>query len=148
MANDCLKSKIADLVNESTPNQYYVYDSELEDIMILAEVNREDYLYFYIKAKLEDGTRSKNFRGKDQYLKAVKYFEGKFKGIKDRWIDGDNLEEFQRYIDPPFNYSVEEAIKQTWSAKMAMSLGYNAIKVVDSAKRGNKYTSIEIVYLK
>jgi hypothetical protein len=143
------------LVDRSTSTLYAVIDRANQDFEVHGRLNSEGSLSFAIRTVSSDGrVRSAALRGAEQFVKLLKHFEGRVKSVQGFWIYGDNLAAINKFVNPPYNLSLEEAAMRTWTGQQSARAGFTRVKVNTEETKGRrslfggpmKYESVSVVF--
>ena len=101
-------------------------------------------LVLCIQTQLPTGERSRVFRGEDQFRRIVTHFAGRFRSIRDTWISGDNLKEFNRAIGAGVSH--DNAAVMTGTGTQAAAAGYSSVKIVSLEGLPGRYTKVVLSF--
>lgn len=133
------------VVDATTPNQYMVREGEF---YATAALDDDGYIVMGLSLKALDGSSHAKFlRGKEELYRILKHFEGRAKGVKGVWLDGDNYAEYHRLTRPPFNLTPAEAARRTWTGGTLVNEGYvvRRVREIGVAPVG-EYPIVEAVF--
>ena len=135
------------LITSNQENVYHVQDSSEQRFQADARIDDEGVLTITMRTELEDGTRSKLLKGKEQYDKILQYFGDRIKKIKGSWQYGSNLQKFLEIKSK--GKSDEEAALGTWSGQQAKKNDFIKAQVLSIQKDSNgKIIKIEVYFYK
>ncbi len=101
-------------------------------------------LVLCIQTQLETGERSRVLRGEDQFRRIVTHFARRFRSIRDTWIVGDNLKEFNRAIGA--GVSNDTAAMMTWTGTQAAAAGYPRVRILSLEGSPGRYTKVVLAF--
>ncbi|MBK8722983.1 MAG: hypothetical protein IPL95_12165 [Saprospiraceae bacterium] len=134
------------LITSNQENVYHVQDSSEQRFQADARIDDEGVLTITMRTELEDGTRSKLLKGKEQYDKILQYFGDRIKKIKGSWQYGSNLQKFLEIKSE--GKSDEEAALGTWSGQQADKNGFKKAEVSIQKDSNGKIIKIEVYFYK
>ncbi len=104
-----------------------------------------------LRLKDKEG-RSELLRGKVEFHRIVRYFDGQFDQILGNWLSvhqddlSDNLEQFNRLTAQ--GMKPEEAAINTWSGQRAKEAGYDAVSFKTLEGTPGAYTQVKVRFRK
>lgn len=140
----CTVSSSAKCLYRLSFDEYIVFDSANPNHYAKGEIIDETlYMEFYLK---DANGHSIPLRGKEQYTRIAKHFEGRFRQIAGYYVDGDNLDTINKLTAS--GMSLLESIKKTWSYQQASKLGYQTVTLRARRGKPGEYKMIDAVYSK
>ncbi len=157
---------ITTIVNNSHPDRYAVAEAEGEnhrffataEIMgdgknvLASPIPGKRTLALSITLKDKDG-RSSVLRGKEEFKKILKHFEGRFDQIEGNWNKqgdelSDNLDEINRLTSGAHALSLKEAALKTWTGQQAAAAGYTQVHVEEMNGNQGQYSQVIVKFKK
>lgn len=150
------------ILNHSNPDRYSVEDGRF---FVTAEImpNGVSFLgepvpgqrTLSINLHLKDKHGRSQLRGKEEFQKVLKHFEGRFDQIRGVWMEpigraelSDNLAEINRLTQGPNALAPEEAARQTWSGQQAVAAGYSKVEIQELDGEPGHYTEVTVLFKK
>lgn len=143
-------------IDKSTPSKYLREDPQNPNMFAAGEVatggnyHPKGELLLNIRNRYPGGeAHGMVLRGKEEFSRILKHFDGKFGPIRGVWIFGDNLAAFNRSYFRE-GMTLEQAAFSTWTGRMAKKSGYTRafIMVNELAESGNYFTRVEVRFVK
>jgi hypothetical protein len=96
----------------------------------------------YVEFKIN--TEGSGVRGTDLFKQMIEHFGCNAKGIWGKWRKGTNLDKVNELTRS--GVSLEEAVKQTWTANRAREAGFGVATVKKSVGSAGAYTDVEVLF--
>ena len=116
------------LISNITEAHYLITDSSNVRFQVYAYVE-DGLLPITLRTKLEDGVRSTELQGAEQFRHILRHFASRFRAIRGNWVYGDNLKAFNTGVAEGLSW--EQAALQTWTGRQALAAGYDRVEVLE-----------------
>jgi len=137
----------ATLINDSSSDRYYVWDSSNPQFKVFAHVDYGELIInLRTQLKTADGTtvRSTVLRGSEQFQKILQFFKGRFDRILGTWYFDTNIEAFNKAITA--GMSPEAAALNTWTGQQASAAGYSRVVILSLEGSPGNYSKVKVTF--
>lgn len=134
-------------VQFATAHVYYLRNKKKSRNFIMADITIVGYFHFYVENLPKDWTGCPGwwlFQAAWDYFSQVQTVA--IQGVRGDWMAGDNLDTVNR-LTAGNAMTLEEAAKQTWTYRQAVSKGFARYQFLDAQGGPGRYTSVDVVFL-
>jgi hypothetical protein len=141
------------LESEFTDYSFYIEDKPT-GAYIQAAVGSGGSLTFGIRTRSHSGKHLTDYmRAKELFDMMFGHLKNRIKIIDAQWAGGGgtmntNVDLLNKYVSPPFNLPLTEAVKKTFTGERAVEHGFTEVRILSSAKEKNgKYIGAHVLFL-